>query len=156
MCIRDRQKIDPRSQVSTGELPTHRVARLCAGRRLCRGEMPFFQTKRAMAMMGKTNACKKPKLEPEQPPPQSMKRCRFGYPKPAECDSLPPLEDEIKCMRPADLYEVVCQLSRPPRCGTICASCRCRRPPPLRSALPPRSFMSCTSARISRRPSGVL
>ena len=66
-----------RSQVSTGELPTHRVARLCAGRRLCRGEMPFFQTKRAMAMMGKTNACKKPKLEPDEPPPQSMKRCRF-------------------------------------------------------------------------------
>ena len=31
--------------------------------------------------------------------------------KPAECDSLPPLEDEIKCMRPPDLYEVVCQLS---------------------------------------------
>ena len=29
----------------------------------------------------------------------------------AECDSLPPLEDEIKCMRPPDLYEVVCQLS---------------------------------------------
>ena len=73
----DPQKIDPRSQVSTGELPTHRVARLCAGRRLCRGEMPFFQTKRAMAMMGKTNACKKPKLEPDEPPPQSMKRCRF-------------------------------------------------------------------------------
>ena len=73
--------------------------------------MPFFQTKRAMAMMGKTNACKKPKLEPEQPPPQSMKRCRFGYPKPAESDSLPPVEDEIKRMRPADLYEVVCQLS---------------------------------------------
>jgi hypothetical protein len=39
--------------------------------------MPFFQTKRAMAMMGKTNACKKPKLEPDEPPPQSMKRCRF-------------------------------------------------------------------------------
>ena len=73
--------------------------------------MPFFKTKRAMAMMGKTNACKKPKLEPDEPPPQSMKRCRFGYPKPAECDSLPPLEDEIKCMRPPDLYEVVCQLS---------------------------------------------
>ena len=73
--------------------------------------MPFFKTKRAMAMMGNTNACKKPKLEPDEPPPQSMKRCRFGYPKPAECDSLPPLEDEIKCMRPPDLYEVVCQLS---------------------------------------------
>ena len=39
--------------------------------------MPFFKTKRAMAMMGKTNACKKPKLEPDEPPPQSMKRCRF-------------------------------------------------------------------------------
>ena len=54
---------------------------------------------------------KKPKLEPDEPPPQSMKRCRFGYPKPAESDSLPPVEDEIKRMRPADLYEVVCQLS---------------------------------------------
>ena len=64
--------------------------------------MPFFKTKCAMAMTGKTNACKKPKLEPDEPPPQSMKRCRFGYPKPAECDSLPPLEDEIKCMRPPD------------------------------------------------------
>ena len=39
--------------------------------------MLFFKTKRAMAMMGKTNACKKPKLEPDEPPPQSMKRCRF-------------------------------------------------------------------------------
>ena len=36
--------------------------------------MPFFKTKRAMAMMGNTNACKKPKLEPEQPPPQSKAR----------------------------------------------------------------------------------
>ena len=39
--------------------------------------MSFFKTKRAMAMMGKTNACKKPKLEPDEPPLQSMKRCRF-------------------------------------------------------------------------------
>ena len=110
--------------------------------------MPFFKTKRAMAMMGKTNACKKPKLEPDEPPPQSMKRCRFGCPKPAECDSLPLLEDEIKCMRPPDLYEVVCQLS-PTEMWYHQRSCRCRRPPPLRSALPPRSFMPCTSARIS-------
>ena len=74
----DPQKNDPRSQVSTGELPTHRVARLCAGPRpSCKGSMPFFKTKRAMAMMGKTNACKKPKLEPDEPPLQSMKRCRF-------------------------------------------------------------------------------
>ena len=110
--------------------------------------MPFFQTKRAMAMMGNTNACKKPKLEPEQPPPQSMKRCRFGYPKPAESDSLPPVEDEIKRMRPADLYEVVCQLS-PIEMWYHLHFVPSRRPPPLRSALPPRCFMPCTSARIS-------
>ena len=69
------------------------------------------RSKRSLAALAQHAAAKKPKLEPEKPPPQSMKRCRFGYPKPAECDSLPPLEDEIKCMRPPDLYEVVCQLS---------------------------------------------
>ena len=62
----------------TGGRNTHRGARLRAGRRpSCKGSMPFFKTKRAMAMMGKTNACKKPKLEPDEPPLQSMKRCRF-------------------------------------------------------------------------------
>ena len=69
------------------------------------------RSKRSLAALARHADAKKPKLEPKKPPPQSMKRCRFGYPKPAECDSLPPLEDEIKCMRPADLYEVVCQLS---------------------------------------------
>ena len=73
-----RSKLGPRSQVSTGGRNTHRGTRLRAGRRpSCKGSMPFFKTKRAMAMMGKTNACKKPKLEPDEPPPQSMKRCRF-------------------------------------------------------------------------------
>ena len=69
------------------------------------------RSKRSLAALAQHAAAKKPKLEPEKPPPQSMKRCRFGYPKPAESDSLPPVEDEIKRMRPADLYEVVCQLS---------------------------------------------
>ena len=60
------------------------------------------RSKRSLAALARHADAKKPKLEPEQPPPQSMKRCRFGYPKPAECDSLPPLEDEIKCTRPPD------------------------------------------------------
>ena len=69
------------------------------------------RSKRSLAALAWRADAKKPKLEPDEPPPQSMKRCRFGYPKPAESDSLPPVEDEIKRMRPADLYEVVCQLA---------------------------------------------
>ena len=76
--------------------------------------MLFFKTKRAMAMMGKTNAKKKQVHEPspDEAPVLATKRCRYGWPAPVAADAPPPsAHGPVRYARPPDLYESVCALS---------------------------------------------